>query len=161
MIETPPAVVETAKEENVNISIEETSIRDSYQETKEEIEDSLEFIKSKLNPPEPPAKAKRASKEIKQIEEEATPALTPVVIPLPIVVPSKSADVLENKKEIAAIAKKEAEPVVEKFATDCIPPVRPERLKRNSAKLNVPDWQPPKQNIFSYIFGCFKSQPSQ
>merc|ERR1711915_580894 len=157
-IENPPEVETTKDNGTANIN------RDSYQATKEEIEDSLEFIKSKLNAPEVPTKTKRQSKEIKHLDEAEIPPPPPsdVVIPLPVVVPNKSSDVLETKKEseVAVLqADKETEPVVEKFATECIPPVRPERLKRHSAKLNVPDWQPPKQNIFDYIFGCFKSKP--
>merc|ERR1711892_429577 len=175
--EAQPAVEAPASEvKEADTSIEETSNRDSYQATKEEIEDSLEFIKAKLNQPEVPespeatrspavpAKAKRVSTEIKHLGEDEIPSPPPshVVIPLPVVVPSKTSNVLETKKEsfaVAPAADKESEPIVEKFARECIPPVRPERLKRNSAKINVPDWQPPKQNILTYIFGCFK--PSQ
>merc|ERR1712013_59624 len=81
----------TEKPVAVENIVEETSNRDSYQATKEEIEDSLEFIKAKLNPPEAPVKTKRLSKEIKHVEEEDIPAPPPadVVIPLPIVVPNK------------------------------------------------------------------------
>merc|ERR1711892_70172 len=176
-VEAQPAVEAPASEvKEADTSIEEISNRDSYQATKEEIEDSLEFIKAKLNQPEVPespeatqspavpAKAKRVSTEIKHLEEDEIPSPPPshVVIPLPVVVPSKTSNVLETKKEsfaVAPAADKESEPIVEKFARECIPPVRPERLKRNSAKINVPDWQPPKQNILTYIFGCFK--PSQ
>merc|ERR1712117_879799 len=88
-----PAVVEK--------TIEESSNRDSYQATKEEIEDSLEFIKAKLNPPEAPAKTKRASKEIKHLEEENIPAPPPadVVIPLPVVVPNKAVEIPAHKKK--------------------------------------------------------------
>merc|ERR1711892_1144252 len=176
-VEAQPAVEAPASEvKEADTSIEEISNRDSYQATKEEIEDSLEFIKAKLNQPEVPespeatrspavpAKAKRVSTEIKHLEEGEIPSPPPshVVIPLPVVVPSKTSNVLETKKEsfaVAPAADKESEPIVQKFARECIPPVRPERLKRNSAKINVPDWQPPKQNILTYIFGCFK--PSQ
>jgi hypothetical protein len=26
---------------------------------------------------------------------------------------------------------------------------------RKGGTLNVPEWQPPKETVFSYIFGCF------
>jgi len=41
------------------------------------------------------------------------------------------------------------------FSKECIPPVRPTRLKKIE-KLNVPEWTAPKQNIFDYLFSCFK-----
>ena len=38
---------------------------------------------------------------------------------------------------------------------ECIPPVRPQRTKRSS-RIQVPEWTPPKNDLFSYLFGCVK-----
>merc|ERR1712112_14046 len=63
-VEEPPFV-------EIKIAPTTTSDRDSYQVTKEEIKDDLEFIKAKLaTPPLPPAKTKRASKEVQQKKQD-------------------------------------------------------------------------------------------
>ena len=46
------------------------------------------------------------------------------------------------------------DPDLELAVIECIPPVRPERQKKASVK--IPEWSPPKNNFFSYLFGCFK-----
>ena len=45
------------------------------------------------------------------------------------------------------------------FATECIPPVRPQRVKKTS-KINVPDWTPPKNDLMTYFFSCIKPKVS-
>ena len=46
------------------------------------------------------------------------------------------------------------DPDLEVAVIECIPPVRPERQKRQSVK--IPEWTPPKNDFFSYLFSCFK-----
>ena len=112
--------------------------RDSFVEIKEEIVDDLEFIKAKLaTPPAAPAKAKRASKEVKEIIEVKEVAK-------------------EALKEVKEAEGQEPSVAPEVFSKECIPPVRPERSRRATSRLVVPDWTPPKQTLLGYIFGCFR-----
>jgi hypothetical protein len=160
--------------------------RDSYQLTKEEIEESLSFIKAKLNStPLPPPKSKRSSgggvaaasgseDGRKSAEEPAnsvhdyepvqplppretvapaapTPETPPVVpVPLPVLVTEKGR---EQNGRGASQSGAKGEPV-QQFALECIPPVRPTRMKKGGT-LEVPEWRPPKENVFAYFFGCF------
>ena len=169
--EPPAAVLPTVMEEiklrpNAAALAENNANRDSYQATKEEIEDSLQFIKAKLHPTEPelspeaPKKAKRASKEIKTVTETTVEMnnMSEEETRSPFTKPrnKECANTPDNLGESSAAAG--GATVVERMAGDCIPPVRPERVKRQSARLDIPDWQPPKNNLFSYIFGCFSSK---
>jgi hypothetical protein len=167
--------------------------RDSYQLTKEEIEESLSFIKAKLNStPLPPPKSKRSSgggvaaasgseDGRKSAEEPANsvhdyepvqplppretvapaaqtvapavplPETPPVVpVPLPVLVTEKGREQHNGRGPGA-----KGEPVQQnQFALECIPPVRPTRMKKGGT-LEVPEWRPPKENVFAYFFGCF------
>ena len=68
----------------------------------------------------------------------------------------------EIPKSITAAEGPKAEegpkPDVELAVIECIPPVRPERQKRQSVK--IPEWTPPRDTFFSYLFGCFKPRHS-
>jgi len=141
---------------------EKKTNRDSYEVTKEEIEDSLQFIKSKLStPPLPPAKSKRSSKELKDSTKKenqvaAAPPVVPEVfsIPLPVVVKEEKDTVVKSNE---AMEKSKNVPD-DNSAVDCVPPIRPERSRKSCQKqFSVPDWTPPKQNVFQYILCCFKS----
>ena len=160
----------------------ENKKRDSYQATKDEIEESLTFIKSKLNSASPLA--------IPKIEKEAVNEVT--ASPAEIVEPPRcsNADTVHDAPGYEPIEAKGSEPLYEsiaqeesnkketaddiqspnedckveivsnivkpgEYSRECIPPVRPER-SRKKENLQVPQWTPPKQNIISYLFGCFR-----
>jgi hypothetical protein len=169
--------------------------RDSYQLTKEEIEESLSFIKAKLNStPLPPLKSKRSSgggvaaasgseDGRKSAEEPANsvhdyepvqplppretvapaaqtvapavplPETPPVVpVPLPVLVTEKGRE--HNGRGASQSGAKGEQVLQNQFALECIPPVRPTRMKKGGT-LEVPEWRPPKENVFAYFFGCF------
>jgi len=151
--------------------------RDSYAATKEEIEESLNFIKSKMSstPPVPPSKAKRQSvldQAEPKMEKTADPALTAEIDEIPGYEPvgtnaeplyeligekEKSAETDEQLPTKVEIIRTSEEVSKQEFSKECIPPVRPTRSKKKE-NLEVPAWSPPKQNIFSYLFSCFKSK---
>jgi hypothetical protein len=168
-----PVVPRRTKTPSVSSVTEEgAGNRDSYQQTKEEIEESLSFIKSKLNStPLPPVKSKRqlesasegvaADVEQQSVAPDYEPIQLPnppqvqqqpvqqVPVPLPVLVPKKAQ---EEAKPGASDPDTRQPP--NQFARECIPPVRPMRMKKGGT-LQVPEWRPPKENVFTYIFGCF------
>merc|ERR1719427_2128696 len=132
--------------------------RDSFVETKEEIVDDLEFIKSKLaTPPETPAaptapvKGKRASKEIKEVDVTEVKTAEDIKEVLENVEEKGAAAGVEGKAELAGVEC--IPPGVECIppGVECIPPVRPQRTHgRAGARLSVPQWQPPRQGPIDY-----------
>jgi len=162
----------------------ENKKRDSYQATKEEIEESLTFIKSKLNSSSPLVHPKN-EKETEAAHEEKSSAVeiaepvkcsdTDAAIETPGYEPveAKGSEPLYESIAQEESNKKEASENIEstngdgkveivsnivkpgEYSRECIPPVRPER-SRKKENLQVPQWTPPKQNIISYLFGCFR-----
>ena len=111
--------------------------RDSFIEIKEEIVDDLEFIKAKLaTPPAAPAKTKAASKDVTEM----------------IAVKDDPTEPLEEVEEAGGKDLAAAQEVLREF----IPPARPERSRRVTSRLVVPDWRPPKQTLLGYILNCFR-----
>jgi len=152
------AVLESAPKSGDNEPLinEKTVDENSYETTKEEIEDSITFIKNKLQNPQ--------SQETEQI---ILPTLTS---------PDKTTQPLKNMVNISGEKKKDKGTEIEKevaenpkgavdketppvFATECVPPVRPQRTKKAS-KLNVPEWSPPKNDLLTYFFSCIKPKVS-
>ena len=151
--------------------------RDSYAATKEEIEESLNFIKSKMSstPPVPPSKAKRQSvldQAEPKVEKTADPAVPAEIDEIPGYEPvgtnteplyeligekEKSSETDQQLPKQVEIIRTSEEVSKQEFSKECIPPVRPTRSKKKE-NLEVPAWSPPKQNIFSYLFSCFKSK---
>jgi len=151
--------------------------RDSYAATKEEIEESLNFIKSKMSstPPVPPSKAKRQSvldQAEPKVEKTADPAVPAEIDEIPGYEPvgtnteplyeligekEKSSETDQQLPKQVEIIRTSEEVSKQEFSKECIPPVRPTRSKKKE-NLDVPAWSPPKQNIFSYLFSCFKSK---
>ena len=150
----------------------ESSKRDSYQETKQEIQDSLSFIKAKISEPlksDNPPKEEFSVVEMKEVSlrDSGTPDYEPITVddPDPVYesVQEDSPSPQENGKSIKKIAPKKPDNVeiIEKtdlskrqFAAECIPPLRPARSKRQE-KMEVPTWKPPEENILTYLCGCF------
>jgi len=153
--------------------------KDSFVETKDGIVDDIEFIKAKLTtPPIAPAKSKRASKEVKEmevnemevkdVEVKAMEVKKEDVKDQTVKVDAKEVTDKEevkpkevikeevNSKEDVVLEGPSSNEKKEEFSKECIPPVRPLRSRRAPAKLEVPDWRPPKQSILEYVFGCFR-----
>jgi len=107
---------------------------ESYKATKEEIEDSLFFIKNKLK--DQPVNDKENVFQHQDYDEVNTEES--IVESLPVQNPNTAA---------------------KSFATECIPPVRPQRVKKTS-KINVPDWTPPRNDLMTYFFSCIKPKVS-
>ena len=161
--------------------------RDSYQLTKEEIEESLSFIKSKLSStPLPPVKTKRPSGSVvggseagrssvaeapdyepvqplgqltpqpprQQAQEETVPVPVPLPVPVPVPVVPLPVLVADRQRDATTAAAEANGAAQNQFARECIPPVRPMRMKKGGT-LQVPEWRPPKENVFAYFFGCF------
>jgi len=162
----------------------ENKKRDSYQATKEEIEESLTFIKSKLNSSSPlvnpkneketeaahegDASAVEIAEPVKCSDTDAAddaPGYEPVEAKGSEPLYESIAQEESNKKEASEnIESTNGDGKVEivsnivkpgEYSRECIPPVRPER-SRKKENLQVPQWTPPKQNIISYLFGCFR-----
>ena len=140
-------------------------IRDSYQETKKEIEDSLTFIKSKLtqSPPVPPNKTKRTSNAPKTEDKEPAPEkmknpensdYEPIntTHPDPVYETIPVDDTTLEKYNPKDMTEENGKP--KEYSRECIPPVRPTRTRKPES-LRVPDWSAPKQNLISYLFSCF------
>ena len=150
--------------------IEDTKRHSHYEAAKEEIEQSIDFIKAKLKTPSPPIAPPKAhrggkgpierseqNKEIENIEGMKLGIETELQSLGSIESTSKK----DGKKEVAIAPAPTTQELTESFAnsvkkddstpTDTIPPVRPLRKKQ----LQIPAWRPPKQNLVEYIFGCF------
>ena len=178
-LDAPVTVPRRSK--NVSESKEvETRNRDSYTATKEEIEESLNFIKSKISstPPIPPSKAKRhsmlpktepkADSDIRptfKADDDEIPGYEPIGQTIEPVYESIALESKENDdgrantkipKKVEIIRTSE-DVSGKEFSKECIPPVRPTRSKKKE-NLVVPVWSPPKQNILSYLFSCFKAK---
>merc|ERR1719282_77269 len=167
-VDTNKSTCETIKEPVeeppfVEIKIAPTTIsdRDSYQVTKEEIKDDLEFIKAKLaTPPLPPAKTKRASKEVQQkkqdIKLEEIPSSKDDTTANTII--QKECDTNETTIGGKTEEKEDQKPEEEETVSESVPPIRPERLRKpcGQKRLSVPDWQPPKQSFLNFLLGCFR-----
>ena len=189
-----------------------TLSKNSYDATKEEIEDSINFIKNRLSVADPKIPGETMNEENikKAVEEPQSPSKTDVdseqcemkvekkeetrkEMPqeeisktnteveitktnTEVESPKKDPEVkiakavnteAENPKTNTEVTKKDPEvEIAESNAEsenplaviECIPPVRPERQKKQSVK--IPEWSPPKNNFFSYLFGCFKPRQS-
>ena len=108
---------------------------ESYKATKEEIEDSLLFIKNKLK--DQPVNDKENVFQDQDYDEVHTEESI-----------VERFQVIQNPNAAA-----------KSFATECIPPVRPQRVKKTS-KINVPDWTPPRNDLMTYFFSCIKPKVS-
>ena len=152
------AVLESAPKSGDNEPLinEKTVDENSYETTKEEIEDSITFIKNKLQNP--------------QSQETEKAILTTLTSPDQTTQPLKNMVNISDKKkddegtEIEKEVVENPKVAVDKempqvFATECVPPVRPQRVKKAS-KLNVPEWSPPKNDLLTYFFSCIKPKVS-
>jgi len=157
----------------------EKSKRDSYQETKQEIQESLSFIKSKLNesPDVPYADTDTTNENMKlsgndqemgttvgrkTSNESSNPDYEPIEVDDPDPVYESVQESSPSLKESCKDKPAEKVEIINKpdlskrqFATECIPPMRPARTKKQQM-MEVPDWRPPEQNIFTYLCGCFR-----
>merc|ERR1719278_2104228 len=96
-------------------------------------------------------KKEETKKEMSQ--EEISKTNTEVEVEI-----TKTNTEVTKKDPEVEIAESNAESENPLAVIECIPPVRPERQKKQSVK--IPEWSPPKNNFFSYLFGCFKPRQS-
>ena len=126
---TETSLIERERTDNVPV-IEEAQVvkpkRDSFKETKTEIPDSN---KMQSNCETAENKVQTTSPPTESNESNASH---------------------DQRDEV-----KVGSPSSESSPIECIPPVRPERTKRSS-RIQVPEWTPPKNDLFSYLFSCVK-----
>ena len=166
-------------EPSENVPTSPALSKSSYDATKEEIEDSINFIKNRLSVADPKIPDDTEKQENVEVhEEQKTTRQDAAAEKKEEICQEVNKDVIEKEIETVSDVKQDSkssveipkpEPEIEKTSVknpegetetakiDCIPPVRPERQKKGSVK--IPDWSPPKTDFFSYLFGCFK--PSQ
>ena len=152
------AVLESAPKSGDNEPLinEKTVDENSYETTKEEIEDSITFIKNKLQNPQSQETEKAILPTLTSPDQTTQPLKNMVNISDK----KKDDEGTEIEKEVVEnpkVAVDKEMPQV--FATECVPPVRPQRVKKAS-KLNVPEWSPPKNDLLTYFFSCIKPKVS-
>lgn len=141
----------------------------TYEATKEEVEQSIDFIKAKLKTPSPPIappKSHRSAKVAKEAPKEVIKQQITTECPEVKEVTEDKNVSAEVVKEVPKTSNKAATPTtkdvhaatetpnaeVKQPVTDTIPPVPPMRKRK---QLQVNDWRPPRQSLIEYIFGCF------